>query len=114
MIVPMLANCAIYSEYKTGVNCTGTVMGFINIPIKVAIVTRGLLISAVLGITGFSASIAVEEASMSVKNGIAAGFTLIPAVFLIIGLLIVTFGYHLTDDKIAECSAEIAKRKQQA
>jgi GPH family glycoside/pentoside/hexuronide:cation symporter len=114
MIVPMLANCAIYSEYKTGVNCTGTIMGFINIPIKVAIVTRGLLISIVLGITGFSASIAVEDASLSVKNGIAAGFTLIPAVFLIIGLLIVTFGYHLTDDKIAEYSAEIKRRKQQA
>ena len=57
-----------------------------------------------------------QFASLMQKSlaGIAAGFTLIPAVFLIIGLLIVTFGYHLTDDKIAECSAEIAKRKQQA
>lgn len=114
MVVPMLANCAIYSEYKTGVNCTGTVMGFMNIPIKVAIITRGLLISAVLGITGFSASIAVEDATLAMKNGIAAGFTLIPAVFLLIALAIITFGYHLTDSKIAEYSEEIAARKQKA
>ncbi|MDO4262406.1 MAG: MFS transporter [Eubacteriales bacterium] len=111
MVVPMLSNCAIYSEYKTGVNCTGTIMGFINIPIKVAVVTRGILISAVLAVTGFSATIAVEDATQSVKNGIAAGFTIIPAILVLLGLLAVTFGYHLTDDKIAEYSAEIAKKR---
>lgn len=111
MVIPMLANCSIYSEYKTGVNCTGAVMGFLNVPIKVAVITRGLFISAVLGITGFSPAIAVEEASESVKNGIAVGFTVIPAVLLVIGLLIVTFGYRLKDSDIETYSAEIAKRR---
>ncbi len=112
MTVPMLANCSIYSEYKTGVNCTGAVMGFLNVPIKVAVITRGLLISTVLGITGFNASISVEEASDAVKNGIAVGFTVIPAILLVIGFLIITFGYHIKESDIETYSAEIKARKQ--
>lgn len=112
MTVPMLANCSIYSEYKTGVNCTGAVMGFLNVPIKIAVIGRGLLISTVLGITGFNPGIAVEEASDAVKNGIAVGFTVIPAILLVIGLLIITFGYHIKDSDIETYSAEIKARKQ--
>lgn len=111
MTIPMLANCSIYSEYKTGVNCTGAVMGFLNVPIKVAVITRGLFISTVLGITGFSPAIAVEEASESVKNGIAVGFTIIPAVLLLIALVIITFGYRIKDSDVETYSAEIAKRR---
>lgn len=114
MVVPMLANCAIFSEYKTGVNVTGTVMGFINIPIKVAIVGRSFLISIVLAITGFDSKIAVEAATDSVKNGIAMGFTLIPAVLIIIGLVIITVGYHIKEKDVAEYAAEIGRRKAQA
>ncbi|MCI8673702.1 MAG: Na+/melibiose symporter and related transporter [Lachnospiraceae bacterium] len=112
MTVPMLANCSIYSEYKTGVNCTGAVMGFLNVPIKIAVIGRGLLISTVLGITGFNPSIAVEEASDAVKNGIAIGFTVIPAILLVIGFLIITFGYHIKESDIEKYSAEIKARKQ--
>ena len=110
MIIPMLANCAIYSEYKTGVNCTGAVMGFINVPIKVAVITRGLLISAVLGITGFDASIAVDQATDAVRNGISAGFMLIPALLCLLSLLVITFGYRLKDHEIEQYSAEIKAR----
>ena len=114
MTVPMLANCAIYSEYKTGVNCTGAVMGFLNIPIKVAVITRGFLISLVLGITGFNASIAVEDASPTVKHGIAIGFTVIPACLLLIALLVITIGYRLKDQDIEKYSAEIKKRNAES
>lgn len=114
MTVPMLANCAIYSEYKTGVNCTGAVMGFLNIPIKVAVITRGFLISLVLGITGFNASIAVEDASPAVKHGIAIGFTVIPACLLLIALLVITIGYRLKDQDIEKYSAEIKKRNAES
>lgn len=112
MVIPMLANCAIYSEYKTGVNVTGTVMGFLNIPIKVAILGRSFLITTVLAITGFDASIAVEAATGSVKNGIAMGFTLIPAILIVVGLVIVTVGYRIKDQDIAQYAAEIRSRKQ--
>lgn len=112
MIIPMLANCAIYSEHKTGVNCTGAVMGFLNVPIKIAVITRGILISTVLGITGFSAKIKVEDATDAVRNGIALGFTVIPAILLAIGLVIVTLGYHIKDSDVATYSAEIKARKQ--
>lgn len=110
MVVPMLANCAIYSEYKTGVNCMGAVMGFLTVPIKIAVITRGLLITAVLAITGFDASIAVEQATDSVRNGIAAGFTIIPAILVVVALVIIMFGYRLKDSDIEQYSAEIKAR----
>ena len=87
-------------------------MLFRSVPIKVAVITRGLLISTVLGITGFNASISVEEASDAVKNGIAVGFTVIPAILLVIGFLIITFGYHIKESDIETYSAEIKARKQ--
>jgi len=111
MQIPMLANCALFSEYKTGVNVTGAVMGFLNVPIKVAIITRGLLISGVLAITKFDASIAVEDATDAVKNGIAAGFTVIPAILAAVGLVIVLVGYHISDQDAAKYHEEIAKRR---
>ncbi len=111
MTIPMLANCAIYSEWKTGVNCTGAVMGFLNVPIKIAVISRGVLISAVLTITGFDASIAVEEASAAVKNGIAVGFAVIPAILIVIGLVVVTVGYHIKDADVEKYSADIKARK---
>jgi len=110
MVVPMLANCAIYSEYKTGVNCMGAVMGFLTVPIKIAVITRGLLITGVLAITGFDASIAVEEATDSVRNGIASGFTIIPAILVILALVVITLGYKLKDHEIEQYSAEIKAR----
>lgn len=110
MTIPMLANCAIFCEYKTGVNVTGAVMGFLNVPIKVAVITRGVFISAIFAITGFSASIAVEEASAAVKNGIVMGFIVIPAILLVISFLVITIGYRLKDSEIEKYSAEIAKR----
>ncbi|MBR2527116.1 MAG: MFS transporter [Blautia sp.] len=110
MVIPMLGNCAIFSEWKTGVNVNGAVMGFFNVPIKVAVITRGLLISVVLGITGFDASIAVEEATDAVKNGISAGFTLIPAILCVIALVTITIGYRLKEADIEKYSAEIKAR----
>lgn len=109
----LYADCAIYSEYKTGTNATGLIMGLSNIPIKVGVVSRGILINACLALAGFSAAV-VEGAAVSSKlaSGISMGFTLIPAVAVLIGALIMIFGYRLTGQKVDEYSAEIEKRKQ--
>ena len=91
----LFATCAIFSSQKTGFDTTGTVMGLLTVPIKFGIVMRGILISVALGIGGFSADIDPATASASVQRGICIGFMIIPAVVVILGALLLQFGYRL-------------------
>ncbi len=107
----LFADCAIYSEYRTGYDASGTIMGLINVPVKVSIICKGLLISACLAAAGFSAEISAADATVELQRGICVGFMLVPAVVSVIGLLLLIFVYRLTDEKIREYSAAIAGRK---
>lgn len=81
----LYADCAIYSEYKTGVNATGLIMGLSNIPLKIGVVSRGILINACLAMAGFSSAIVQSgETTAKLARGISMGFTLIPAVAMVI------------------------------
>ena len=95
----LFAVCAGYSSQKTGFDTTGTVMGLLTVPIKFGIVMRGILISVALAIGGFSADIDPASASASVQRGICIGFMVIPAVVVIVGALVLQFGYRLGQDK---------------
>ncbi len=91
----LFATCAAYSSEKTGFDTTGTVMGLLTVPVKVGIVMRGILISAALAIGGFSADIDPATADAAVQRGICIGFMIIPAAVIIIGALVLLFGYRL-------------------
>ena len=108
----LYADCAIYSEYKTGKNATGLIMGLSNIPLKIGVVSRGILISACLAIAGFNLE-TVEKGitSPQLERGISMGFTIIPAIAVALGAVIMIFGFRLTRDKIEKYSAELEKRK---
>lgn len=95
----LFANCAGYSSEKTGYDTTGTVMGLLTVPVKVGIVMRGILISAALAISGFSADIDPATASTVVQRGICIGFLIIPAVVIFVGSLALFFGYRLDEKK---------------
>ena len=112
---PMLyADCCIYSEYKTGTNATGAIMGLVNLPLKVGVVLRSIIIGACLAIGGFDPNTTtVENVTTEIQHGIAMGFSLIPGICLAVGVLLMVFCYRLTKDKVNECSAEIARRKAQ-
>ena len=109
----LYADCAIYSEYKTGTNATGMIMGLSNIPLKIGVVSRGILINACLAMAGFSlAVVQSNEVTEKLARGISMGFTVIPAIAVGIGALILIFGYKLSSKDIEGYSAEIEKRKQ--
>ncbi len=110
----LYADCAIYSEYKTGTNATGMIMGLSNIPLKIGVVSRGILIALALAMAGFdSATTTAENTTVQLERGISMGFTIFPAVAVALGAVIMIFGYRLTRDKMAEYSAELARRNQQ-
>ena len=110
---PMLyADCCIYSHYKTGTDNTGAIMGLVNLPLKVGVVMRSIIVGACLAIGGFDPNTTtVDNVTPAIQRGISMGFSLIPAIVLAVGLLLMIFCYRLSKEKINECSAEIARRE---
>lgn len=100
----------VYSEWKTGKNAAGWISGLQNVPLKVSIMTRGIIISACLSLGHFSKDLAPAEATVELKNAICLGFMIIPAIALVIAALALLFGFRLTRDKVNQYAAEIAAR----
>ena len=70
----------VYSEWKTGKNAAGWISGLQNVPLKVSIMTRGIIISACLAMGNFSTDIDPAQAPEELKRAISIGFMVIPAV----------------------------------
>ena len=125
-VTPALyADTAIYSKWKTGKDTQGWVMGLQTVPLKVAIILRGVVLNAALAAVGYiapklengavvNADVAYNFATAtdSAKQGIASPFTLIPAIFLIAGGLIFMFGYKLSKEKVLQYQNEINAREK--
>lgn len=94
----LFSNCAAYSGKKLGYDVTGTVMGLLTVPIKIGIVSRGILISACLALAQFSSETDPSMASLQLQRGISMGFMIIPAVVILLGAVILAFGYKLDQD----------------
>ena len=130
----LYADAVIYSEWKTKKNAAGWISGLQNLPLKVAVMTRGIIVNACLAAGAFDSlkaalvgsvkkaatpeAIAAAEQLASdpakvegLKRAISMGFMLIPAIALIIGLVFLLFGYTLNKEKIAQYQAEIDQQK---
>ena len=106
----LYADTIIYSEWKTGKNATGWISGLQNVPLKVGVMTRGIIISACLAFAAFDPSIDAAMASVELKKGICMAFMVIPALALIVAAVLLLFGFRLTKEKVEQYSAEIAAR----
>lgn len=112
--VAMYSDTVVYGEWKTGKNTTAFNMGLMNFPLKMAIIARSSLLGAMLIKIGFDASVAPENVSLTVQEGIANFFTLVPAISFTISFFVLFFGYRLTNDKVTKMREEIAARKTSA
>jgi GPH family glycoside/pentoside/hexuronide:cation symporter len=104
----LFAACSIYSSYKTGHDTTGTIMGLLAVPVKVGIILRGILISFSLAIAGFNAEIDAAAASVKLQKGICFGFMIIPAIAILIGAVVLVFGYRLSNEKLNEMKGKLS------
>ncbi len=130
----LYADAVVYSEWKTKKNAAGWISGLQNLPLKVAVMTRSIIVNACLAVGAFDVlkfklvaktaatatpeQIAAAEALAAdpakvegLKQAISMGFMLIPAIALIIGLVFLLFGYTLNKEKIAQYQAEINQAK---
>lgn len=107
----LYADTAVYAEWKNGKNATGWIMGLQNIPLKIASTTKSALLAACLAIGGFSAKIAVEDATVAMKESICMALMVMPAILLIVGALVLLFGFRLPKSKLEQMQKEIEERK---
>lgn len=108
----LYADTAVYNEWKNGKNASGWIMGLQNIPLKVASTLKSALLTACLAIGGFSAKIAVDQASTAMKESICLALLIIPAVLLVIGAIVLFFGFRLTKEKLLNMQNEIDIKKK--
>lgn len=106
--VAMYSNTVEYGEWKTGKNARGFIMSLFAFPIKVAILIRGVIITAVLAAGSYVANM---DATPELISALKTGFTLVPAIFLVMSLLFIVFLYKITPESLAFMQKEIASRK---
>ncbi|HCX65318.1 MAG TPA: sugar transporter [Eubacteriaceae bacterium] len=107
--VSMYAATVEYGHWKTGENARGFIMSLISFPIKTAIFVRSVIITAILGSVNYVAGM---ETTPELVTGIKMGMSLIPALFLLAGLIIFFFLYTLTPERLAQIKEEITAREE--
>ena len=105
----LYADTIVYSEWKTGKNATGWISGLQNVPLKVGVMTRGIIINSCLAAGGFVAG--VEAADAGLKRAISMAFIGIPAIALLIAGILLLVGFGLTKQRVLEYQNEISARK---
>ena len=107
----LYCDAAVYSEWKTGKNAAGWVMGLSNVPIKIGSLLKSVLIPAALAIGGFSAMIAPADAPVAMCEAVVDCMLTIPAAFLILGAFVLIFVYRLPKEKVLQMQKEIDDKK---
>ena len=108
LLVAMFTDCAVYSEYQTGRDVKGFIMSLMNVPIKIGIILKNVILSGVLSAVGYVST----EIKPTYSDGFAVGFCLVPAVLCIFALLVVGIGYHLKEDEIVSMQKEIRRKNK--
>ena len=107
----MYADTAVFSEWKTGKNASGWIMGLINIPLKAAGTVCPFILGAFFASGGVNPSILPGMASEQVKDAIANTLLVVPGAVLLLGAIVLFFGYKLTKAKLVEMQKEIDERR---
>ncbi len=114
-IVPAVyGDTVTYTTWKTGKNAAGWIMGLQNVPLKVAIFLRGVILGAALTAAGWVADVKYyDEATGAIQKagqGMTIPFALVPAVFCAVGAVLILCFFKITRDKVEKYEAEIAAR----
>jgi GPH family glycoside/pentoside/hexuronide:cation symporter len=110
-VVALYPEAAIYSEWKTGRNAMAFIMGIMNLSLKTAVISRGIVIPIVLSIAGFVSGLDPSLATIEIKNGVLNVFMFIPGLVMLISCAILFMGFRLNSEKVEQLQKEINERK---
>ncbi len=111
LVSALYADAVVYAHWKTGKNPAGWVMGLQNLPLKVGVMGRSLVISIALGSSGFKAGMPATDVTPKILNGISNAIFTVPGICLAIGVVLLLVGYRITKKNIVEYQAEIDARE---
>ena len=108
----LYADTIVYSEWKTGKNATGWISGLQNVPLKLGVLARGIVINACLAIAHFNAdAVDLSNVPVELEHAICMAFMIVPAIALVAAGLLLLFGFRLTKEKVIQYQSEIEARK---
>ena len=111
----LYADTIIYAEWKTGKNATGWISGLQNVPLKLGVLARGIVIPACLAVAHFEAdAVDLNNVAPELEKAICLAFMIVPAIALVVAALLMLFGFRLTKEKVIQYQDEIAARKSAA
>lgn len=96
-----------YGEYTTGRRCGGVVYSLASFSIKISLTIAGIVPTMILSAVNYVPNGIQTESCLS---AIKALNSLIPAIFLLIGIFVFS-RYSLTEEKFEEIVLELAKRR---
>ncbi len=103
----LYADTIVYSTWKTGKDASGWIMGLQNLPLKIGVFLRGVILSACLVAVGWQSGVVLEG---SARQGMTIAFALVPAILCAAGALLLIFGFKITKEKVEKYQAEIDAR----
>ena len=114
----LYADTAVFARWKSGKDSTGFIMGLQNVPLKIGVLVKSVLLNTALALAGYDAykqaivdkTIAPADLPATLKQGVCGAFSLWSGIFCAIGLLILVFGFKLTKEKVEQYQAEIDAR----
>lgn len=109
--VAILSDATLYSELKSGKELKGFMMTMGMLVPKLGNLISGIVVGFGLAGIGYVANTPMSAETMS---GLVKIINLVPAAFLILGILILYFFNKLSTSKVTEIQAEIAARKSNA
>ena len=112
--VALYGDAAVYSQWKTGADARGWIMGLNNVPLKVAKIVNLFIVNTTLIAIGFNAAAIRANPDLitpQLQRGITGAFTVVPAILLMIGFLLLFFGFRLTREKVLQYQEEIRARQ---
>ena len=84
---------------KTGNDATGFIMGLSNLPVKFASIIKSTLIPMALMLSGYVAN---AEPTPQIRQAIVNAYSLLPAVFPVLGFILLAFFYKAENPAAAE------------
>ena len=107
LVWSMYADCADYGEWKTGRRTTGLVFSGIQFSHKLGLAVGAGLAGIILSWFGFVAN---EMQSDSAMFGIRFMFSILPAIFALLGVAAIFF-YRIDNDTLAKMERDLAATK---
>lgn len=108
VVTAMTTDTVIYTMWKDGKNARGFIMSMLNIPIKFGSMIKSIILPVGLSAIGYTAG---QAASASVAKGISGIMCLASGICVLSSCILIFIGYNLTEEKVAELTAEVEKRQ---